>query len=182
MEISQLLYIIKEIKDITWETSHSFNTGFDFTFWGGKLSGSAEYFSRKTTDMLYFKPVAASMGYSRFPENVGSMVNRGVEIDLNSNIIETKDFSWSVNLNLTHFKNKVLELAPELNGQMIDADRIYREDESMFQLYLPKYAGVNPETGESQWALLKPDAEGNTVTTSYSTATENRFCDRRYPS
>lgn len=43
-----------------------FNTGFDFTFWGGKLSGSAEYFSRKTTDMLYFKPVAASMGYSRF--------------------------------------------------------------------------------------------------------------------
>ena len=103
------------------------------------------------------------------------MVNRGVEIDLNSNIIETKDFSWSVNLNLTHFKNKVLELAPELNGQMIDAGRIYREDESMFQLYLPKYAGVNPETGESQWALLKPDAEGNTVTTSYSTATENRF-------
>ena len=173
-DFSTSLYY-KGNKDITWETSHSFNTGFDFTFWGGKLSGSAEYFSRKTTDMLYFKPVAASMGYSRFPENVGSMVNRGVEIDLNSNIIETKDFSWSVNLNLTHFKNKVLELAPELNGQMIDAGRIYREDESMFQLYLPKYAGVNPETGESQWALLKPDAEGNTVTTSYSTATENRF-------
>ena len=59
-------------------------------------------------------------------------MNRGVEIDLNSNIIETKDFSWSVNLNLTHFKNKVLELAPELNGQMIDAGRIYREDESMY--------------------------------------------------
>ena len=39
-------------KEITWETSHSFNTGFDFTFWGGKLAGSAEYFSRKTTDML----------------------------------------------------------------------------------------------------------------------------------
>lgn len=162
-------------KDITWETSHSFNTGFDFTFWEGKLSGSAEYFSRKTTDMLYFKPVAASMGYSRFPENVGSMVNRGIEIDLNSNIIETKEFSWSVNLNLTHFKNKVLELAPELNGQMIDGSRIYREDESMYQLYLPKYAGVNPETGESQWALLKPDDKGNTVTTSWSTATENRF-------
>ena len=59
-------------QDITWETSHSFNTGFDFAFWKGKLSGSIEYFSRKTTDMLYFKPVASSMGYSRFPENVGS--------------------------------------------------------------------------------------------------------------
>ena len=161
--------------DITWETSHSFNTGFDFNFWGGKLSGTAEYFSRKTTDMLYFKPVSPSMGYSRYPENVGSMVNRGVEVDLNSAIIDTKNFSWNINLNLTHFKNKVLELAPELNGQLIDGSRIYREDESMYQLYLPKYAGVNPETGESQWALLEPDKDGNTVTTEYSVASNNRF-------
>ncbi len=161
--------------DITWETSHSFNTGFDFNFWGGKLSGTAEYFSRKTTDMLYFKPVSPSMGYSRYPENVGSMVNRGVEVDLNYAIIDTKNFSWNINLNLTHFKNKVLELAPELNGQLIDGSRIYREDESMYQLYLPKYAGVNPETGESQWALLEPDKDGNTVTTEYSVASNNRF-------
>ena len=162
-------------QDITWETSHSFNTGFDFTFWGGKLSGAVEYFSRKTTDMLYFKPVASSMGYSRFPENVGSMVNRGVELDLNSNIINTKDFTWDINFNLTHFKNKVLELAPELNGQLIDGSRIYREGESMYQLYLPKYAGVNPETGESQWALTEPNAAGETVTTSYTEASSNRF-------
>lgn len=161
--------------DITWETSHSFNTGFDFTFWGGKLSGAVEYFSRKTTDMLYFKPVASSMGYSRFPENVGSMVNRGVELDLNSNIINTKDFTWDVSFNLTHFKNKVLELAPELEGQLIDGNRIYREGESMYQLYLPKYVGVNPETGESQWALTEPNAAGETVTTSYTEASSNRF-------
>ena len=161
--------------DITWETSHSFNTGFDFAFWGGKLSGSVEYFSRKTTDMLYFKPVAPSMGYSRFPENVGSMINRGVELDLNSNIVNTKDFTWDINFNLTHFKNEVLELAPELNGQLIDGGRIYREGESMYQLYLPKYVGVNPETGESQWALTEPNEAGETVTTSYSEASSNRF-------
>ena len=125
--------------------------------------------------MLYFKPVAASMGYSRFPENVGSMVNRGVELDLYSNIIENKNFSWNVNFNLTHFKNKVLELSPELNGQLIDGARIYREDESMYQLYLPKYVGVDSETGESLWALVTPDENGNTVTKSYSVASENRF-------
>ena len=161
--------------EITWETSHSFNTGFDFTFWGGKLSGAVEYFSRKTTDMLYFKPVSPSMGYSRFPENIGSMVNRGVELELNSTIINNKNFTWDINFNLTHFKNKILELAPELNGQMIDGSRIYREGESMYQFYLPKYAGVNPETGEAQWALLEPDKDGNTVTTSYAEASENRF-------
>ena len=162
-------------QDITWETSHSFNTGFDFAFWKGKLSGSIEYFSRKTTDMLYFKPVASSMGYSRFPENVGSMINRGVELDLNSNIFDTKDSTWDMNFNLTHFKNKVLELAPELNGQLIDGSRIYREGESMYQLYLPKYAGVDPETGESLWALTEPNEKGETTTTSYSEASSHRF-------
>ena len=171
-DFSTSLYY-KGNKDITWETSHSFNTGFDFAFWGGKLGGSVEYFSRKTTDMLYFKPVAASMGYSRYPENVGSMVNRGVELDLYSNIIENKNFSWNINFNLTHFKNKVLELSPELNGQLIDGGRIYREDESMYQLYLPKYVGVDSETGESLWALVTPDENGNTVTKSYSVASEN---------
>lgn len=173
-DFSTSLYY-KGNKDITWETSHSFNTGFDFTFWGGKLSGSAEYFSRKTTDMLYFKPVAPSMGYSRYPENVGSMVNRGVELDLHSNIINTKDWTWNVDFNLTHFKNKVLELAPELNGQLIDGSRIYREGESMYQKYLPKYVGPDPETGAPTWALLKPDENGKTTTTIYSEASNNRF-------
>lgn len=162
-------------ENITWETSHSFNTGFDFTFWGGKLSGSAEYFSRKTTDMLYFKPVAASMGYSRYPENIGSMVNRGVELDLRSNLIETKNLTWDINLNLTHFKNKIKELAPELNGELIDGNRIYREGESMYQLYLPKFVGVDSETGESMWALKEPNANGETTTKSFTEAASNRF-------
>lgn len=60
-------------KDITWETSHSFNTGFDFEFFKGRLSGTVEYFSRKTTDMLYNKPMNASAGYASIPMNVGSM-------------------------------------------------------------------------------------------------------------
>ena len=68
-----------------------------------------------------------------------------------------------------------MELSPELNGQLIDGGRIYREDESMYQLYLPKYVGVDSETGESLWALVTPDENGNTVTKSYSVASENRF-------
>ena len=153
-------YIYKGNQDIYLGNFTQFQHRFlTLLFWKGKLSGSIEYFSRKTTDMLYFKPVASSMGYSRFPENVGSMINRGVELDLSSNIFDTKDLTWDINFNLTHFKNKVLELAPELNGQLIDGSRIYREGESMYQLYLPKYAGVDPETGESLWALTEPNAK-----------------------
>ena len=75
-------------KDITWETSHSFNTGFDFEFFKGRLTGTVEYFQRKTTDMLYNRPVPTSLGYSTFPMNVGSMMNRGFEMDVFGNIID----------------------------------------------------------------------------------------------
>ena len=84
------LFLIKVIKISLWETSHSFNTGFDFEFFKGRLSGTVEYFSRKTTDMLYNKPMNASAGYASIPMNVGSMTNKGVELDLNGLLIENE--------------------------------------------------------------------------------------------
>lgn len=150
--------------DITWEKSNSFNVGADFALWKGKLSGTVEYFSRKTTDMLYNKPVAPSNGYSSIPMNIGSMRNSGVEIELNYRPIETKDLTWEINANATFLKNKILELHPDLNGQLIDDSRIYREGESVYQLYLVKYAGVDPATGLAlYWAK---DKEGQEYATS----------------
>lgn len=63
--------------------SNSFNIGTDFTLLNHKLEGTIEYFNRKTSDMLYNKPVANSNGYSSIPMNIGSMTNSGVEIELN---------------------------------------------------------------------------------------------------
>ncbi len=148
-------------KDITWETSHSFNTGFDFEFFKGRLSGTVEYFSRKTTDMLYNKPMNASAGYASIPMNVGSMTNKGVELDLNGILLETNDLTWRMNFNLTHFKNTINELDPSLNGEMINGSYIYREGESRYQFYLRKYAGVDPETGVAMYYKDVTDANGN---------------------
>lgn len=78
------------------------------------MSGTVEYFSRKTTDMLYNKPMNASAGYASIPMNVGSMTNKGVELDLNGLLIETNDLTWRMNFNLTHFKNTINELDPSL--------------------------------------------------------------------
>lgn len=134
-------------KDITWETSHSFNTGFDYNFFKGRIVGSIEYFARKTTDMLYYRPVSPSLGYSSIPMNVGSMINRGLELDVTGVLYENKDLTWDANFNMTYIKNKILKLDKSLNGELIDGSRIYREGESLYQMYLRKYAGVDPETG-----------------------------------
>ena len=135
--------------ELTWEKSNAYNVGVDFSFNKGRLSGTIEYFGRQTSDMLDYKAVAPSNGYSSIPVNVGSMTNSGVEIELNANIIDKRNFKWNLFGNATFQKNVINELAPEYNGEYISGTTIYREGESRYQYYLPKYAGVDPHTGEA---------------------------------
>ena len=147
-------------KDITWETSTSYNVGLEFALFNNRLNGSAEYFARKSSDMLYNKPIAGSMGYTYIPMNVGSMTNSGFELDLSYQIFNRKNFSWDVNFNATFVKNKINELHPDLKGQLIDGSSIYEEGESMYRMYLVKYAGVDEKTGEAlYWAKDKDGKE-----------------------
>ncbi|WP_287826845.1 TonB-dependent receptor [Bacteroides sp.] len=147
-------------KDITWETSHSFNTGFDYELLNNRLTGSIEYFSRKTTDMLYYKPTPLSYGYAQVPMNIGSMINRGLELDVNGVLYDSRKITWDMNFNLTFFKNKVLKLEKSLGGELIDGSRIYREGESLYQMYLREYAGVDEATGKALYYKDVKDENG----------------------
>ena len=152
--------VYKGNKDLTWEKSDAFNAGVDFTLFGSKLSGTIEYFSRKTSDMLYSKPVANSNGYSSIPVNIGSMTNSGMEIELSYTPIETKNLKWSLFGNATFSKNKINELDPELNGEWISGSTIYTEGESMYRSYIVKYAGVDAATGYPlYWTKTTPAAD-----------------------
>ena len=174
-------------KDITWESSHNFNTGFDFEFFKRRLRGTVEYFSRKTVDMLYERPVAPSLGYSAIPMNVGSMSNSGFELDIQGDLVRTKNVNWTANFNITSVKNVINELHPDLDGEMIDGSWVYREGESSYQMYIREWAGVDEETGAAMWYIDVPqmaedgvtplkDANGEPIvkketTTSYTNAT-----------
>lgn len=144
-------------ENLTWETSNSFNAGVDFALFNSRLIGSLEYFSRQTHDMLYYRPTASSLGYDKIPMNIGSMRNNGLELDLTYQIIRNKDIDWSVSANLTYVKNKVLKLAPELNGTWINGSRIYKEGKSMYQIYTVKYAGVDPDNGNALYWARRTD-------------------------
>ena len=149
--------------DITWETSTSYNIGLEFGLLRNRLAGSIEYFGRKSSDMLYFKPVGGLNGYTAIPMNIGSMTNSGVELDFAYTIINTSNFNWNFNANATFVKNKINELHPDLEGELIDGTRIYKEGESMYRMYLADYAGVDPETGVAlYWAK---DDDGNRIKT-----------------
>ena len=168
--------------DLTWETSTSYNVGVDFAFFNNRLNGSVEYFGRKSSDMLYYKPVAPIAGYDEIPMNVGSMTNSGLEIDLSYTILKNKNFNWDVNANATFIKNKINELHPDLKGEFIDGSYIYSEGESRYRMYLVKYAGVDPTTGEAlYWAKDDNGQEYSTVDWSVASTTNKVASDDLLP-
>lgn len=138
-------------EDLTWETSVAANIGFDFAMLNNRLSGSLEWFARTSKDMLYMQPTPSSLGYSEIPVNVGSMRNSGVELVLSGLLVKTLDFSWTVDMNITSVKNKIISLASDLEGELVDGTRIYTEGESMYRMYLVEWAGVNDETGQAEY-------------------------------
>lgn len=150
-------------EDLTWESSHSFNAGVDFEFFGSRLNGSAEYFSRKTVDLLYSKDVPLSAGNPTgyYPVNVGSIVNNGFELTLEGILINTSEMQWSLNMNLSHYRNKILSLDPSVSEEGIKGGNyIYKIGGSLYEAYMRKYAGVNPENGKAQWYRKVLDKEG----------------------
>ena len=157
-------------KNITWEKNGNFNAGVEFSFWKGRLNGSVDYFYRRTSDMLAFFSIPISYGYSGYYDNVGNMRNSGVEIELNGDIIRTKDFQWSANLNFTAYKNKITSM-PEANKRQTTPEGVrgyssgnyfYGEGQSLYTFYMPKFAGVDPETGDALYYYdRKVDENGN---------------------
>lgn len=174
----------KGTEDITWETNTNFNVGAEFQLWN-RLTGSVEYYMRKTSDMLFAFSVAPSLGYSSYYDNVGNMVNSGVEIDLGVNIFNTRNFTWDVNLNISTLKNRITMLDPDKKNTTeytaegkgyqgyTNGSFFIGEDLSMFTWRLKEYAGVS-ENGESMWYKNILDENENIIgretTTDYSAA------------
>ncbi len=155
---------------ITWETNANLNAGVEFGLWNDRLSGSVDVFYRKTTNMLFSVPVAPSMGYSSYYDNIGDMANTGIELVLNGDIVRTPNVVWSVNANLTWVKNEVLKLPESRKDRVVDGhagfisgSTFLAEGLPLNTLYIHEYLGVDPETGKSRWNqhLLEKDEDGN---------------------
>lgn len=173
--------IYKGNEDLTWETSYNFNIGVDFSLFNQRFNGTIEGFSRRTDDMLYYKPMPGSAGYTESPMNIGSVKNSGLELDLHVDAIKSQSLVWNIYANATFLKNKIISLDKSLNGQWISGNYIYKEGESMYNFYIRKYAGVDPETGASLWYKDVKDENGNVTgqekVTNWSTATQYELGD-----
>ena len=154
-------------KNITWETTTNFNIGTEFSFFKGRLSGSFDFYTKKTTDLLFWLNVPESQGTRGYYNNIGDIRNTGVELTLTGHIFRTKDFDWSITANLAHNKTKILKLDSSKKNQyggfyeksaMDYTLYWYKEGGPLYNGYLHKYAGVN-EKGEALYWVDEDVAE-----------------------
>jgi len=100
--------------DLKWESTGMFNIGIDYGFWGNRINGSIEYYSKKTKDLIWNYPVSTVIyPFDNIAANVGEITNKGIEFTINIDAVRTKDFNWMTTLNLAHNSNKVVKLSNE---------------------------------------------------------------------
>lgn len=160
--------------DLKWERTAMLNIGLDFSFFGGRLGGTIEYYDKRTSDLIYTYEVSTNRyPFGTMPANVGDISNKGIEFTINATPIQTKNFSWQTSLNLSHNKNNVESISnseysvdyiraadPEIAGYSSNADvQRIMEGHPIGTFYTYEWAGYNnqgvsifyvhdPETGE----------------------------------
>ena len=160
--------------DLKWERTAMLNIGLDFSFFGGRLGGTIEYYDKRTSDLIYTYEVSTNRyPFGTMPANVGDISNKGIEFTINATPIQTKNFSWQTSLNLSHNKNNVESISnseysvdyiraadPEITGYSSNADvQRIMEGHPIGTFYTYEWAGYNdqgvsvfyvhdPETGE----------------------------------
>ena len=148
-----------ENQKVSWEKNANFNVGLDGKIFD-RLTFGIEWYSRKTTDMLLYRPMATSLGFDGFYDNVGDMVNSGVEFSLAYDILKTKDLRWNVTFMGSTVKNKVLKLTAEQN-EIVGGTTIIKVGETLNSFYLARSAGVDPANGNQLYWIFDKDADGN---------------------
>ncbi len=144
-----------ENRNLTWEKSKSANIGLDISVFS-RFSASVEFWKKYTSDLLLDVNCSYVTAFETSTANVGEVSNSGVDLEVHTVNIDTKDFKWKTDFTLGYLKTKIEKLP---NGNDINQGFgsvnlfLYREGEPMYTMYLPKYYGVNPENGLAQFYI-----------------------------
>ncbi len=150
-------------EELTWEKTTTTNISLKLGFYD-RVNLVAEFYNKKTTDMLMEVPVSAVGGYSFRWSNMGAMVNRGVDLSVDVDVVRFKGFRWNVSANASYNKNEITELYNGRDEYDMGSTGLYlKVGHSYGEFYLNRFAGVNPANGDALWY----DKEG-TITNEFS--------------
>jgi TonB-linked SusC/RagA family outer membrane protein len=150
--------------DLTWEKRSTANIGLDFEVFKSRIRGTVEVY-RSLTKGLYFEPKvpATSGGNGIFLGNTGDMENKGIELNLSFRILDLQDFKWTLDANYAYNKNTIKSLPDNQDFLLFRSFQALQVGKPLNSFYLVRYAGVNPDNGNSQYYK----ADGKTITEQY---------------
>ncbi|MEO3403640.1 SusC/RagA family TonB-linked outer membrane protein [Mucilaginibacter sp. CAU 1740] len=138
--------------DLKWETQTSYGAGIDFSVFNGVLKGSIDYFNKSQTDILFLQDIAQPASASRIWINLpGNVRNKGIEVTLDYMAIQSKNFSWNVNYNMTSIKNRVENfgnrniITGNIDGQGLSGAyaQFIADGYPLYSFNLPNYSGLD---------------------------------------
>lgn len=143
---------------LSWESTTQFNVGTDLTMFGGRFTLTADYYNKRTDNLLYNAPIAYETGYTNMYVNVGSLQNRGVEFVTNIIPIQNKNFSWTINYNMSFNRAKSISLFN--NTPLIGTLWLIQPGQLLGNFYGWKangiYAWNQSNAYDDNWNLLTP--------------------------
>ncbi|MDA9025963.1 SusC/RagA family TonB-linked outer membrane protein [Flavobacteriaceae bacterium] len=151
-------------RDLTWEEREKSNIGFETILFDGKVTLDMDYFSDKTKNMFFNQTLPGSSGSTLIQYNDGVLANRGLEFNTNINLIQTEDFSMSLNVNGAMLTNELEEMPTDyFTGDPKVLDGRYSAGKSLYDWYMREWAGVNPATGTAMWNLYYDDMNNDGI-------------------
>lgn len=133
--------------DLTWEVRRTFNAGVDFGLLKNRITGSVEFYNSNTIGLYLNRQISGTNGANTILTNLGKLQNRGVEVALNFTVLQTKNLTWDIGGNFTYNRNRILQL--DGTNENVNGLSINRVGESANSVYVVRYAGVDPATGEA---------------------------------
>ena len=156
-----------ENRELQWEKNANMNAGIEFGFFG-RLRGSVEYFTRASSNLLFSVPLPQSTGISSKWANIGTMTNKGIEVQLSYDVLKINDLLWTIDLNLTSYKNEITKMPIGPDGkpqEIITGTKKLAEGHSLYDFWLRDYAGVDQQDGSALYYKDVKDADGNVTET-----------------
>ena len=150
--------------DLGWEYSNTWNFGIDFGFFNKRLTGTIEYYSQNTHDILLNLKLPDTAGVGSYTANIGNTQNRGIEFSLNGTIIDTRDWKWDAGINIYANRNKLVSLA---SGQTEDRGNRWFVGMPINCLYDYEYDGLWQKGEEDLMAILQPGAAPGDIKVKY---------------
>jgi TonB-linked SusC/RagA family outer membrane protein len=151
---------------LTWELNKPFNVAIDFGILKNRVNITAEYYNRKSEDLLLAVPLSRTTGFSSATRNIGAMENKGLELTVNVIPVLTKDFKWDIDFNFANNQNTITSLPG--GSDIADGNFIIRQGASYRTFFLRTYAGADIANGDPLW--YTDDTKQN-KTNNYSAAT-----------